>query len=168
MLLEEYYKKRDFNKTPEPTGGLPSEEQPIFVVQWHNASHLHYDFRLELNGVLKSWAVPKGPSMNHSDKRLAVMTEDHPIDYAKFEGFIPKGEYGGGEVRIWDSGTWESIDEDPQQALQKGALKFTLHGDKLKGAFALIRMTKVKNGWLLIKEKDEFMVSTPYNAQETY
>lgn len=152
MSLEKYNEKRDFRITTEPTGGTPSKDKLIFVVQKHQASHLHYDFRLEADGVLKSWAVPKGPSMNHEDKRLAIMTEDHPIDYARFEGRIPEGEYGAGTVEIWDNGYWEPEHPDVDSALASGAMKFTLHGKKLKGTFALVRMNKVKNGWLLIKE----------------
>lgn len=155
MSLEEYNRKRDFDRTTEPTGGTPSSDRPIFVVQKHQASHLHYDFRLEADGVLKSWAVPKGPSMNHKDKRLAVMTEDHPLDYARFEGEIPKGEYGAGTVEIWDQGYWEPENPNFDEAIADGAMKFTLYGNKLKGDFALVRFDKVKNGWLLIKEKDE-------------
>lgn len=168
MSLEEYNKKRDFTITPEPVSGKSDGKEKIFVVQLHDASHLHFDFRLEMDGVLKSWAVPKGPSMNHKDKRLAVMVEDHPLDYAKFSGTIPKGEYGAGTVEIWDSGTWElsPMNPDPDSALKEGVFKFILKGNKLKGTFALIRLTKVKNGWLLIKEKDEYMVSTVYNAYD--
>lgn len=167
MSLEEYNKKRNFEVTSEPMSGQPSGEKRIFVVQWHDSSHLHFDFRLELDGVLKSWAVPKGPSMNHKDKRLAVMVEDHPLDYANFEGIIPKGEYGAGTVKIWDKGYWmpeENIQENPSKALDEGVLKFTLEGQKLKGSFVLIRMKKVKNGWILVKEKDKYMVEDIYDA----
>lgn len=160
MSLEEYNKKRNFEITPEPVSGQSSENKRIFVVQLHHASHLHFDFRLEMNGVLKSWAVPKGPSMNHKDKRLAVMVEDHPLDYANFEGTIPEGEYGAGTVRIWDKGIWHPSDgsENPIRALESGTMKFILEGEKLKGVFVLVRMKKVKNGWLLIKERDEYIV----------
>lgn len=156
--LEEYNRKRDFKKTKEPRG-KPLKKKgdlPIFVVQEHHASHLHYDFRLELDGVLKSWAVPKGPSLDPSDKRLAVQTEDHPLDYATFHGTIPKGEYGGGEVFIWDHGTWESEMDDPEKALEKGELKFKLKGKKLKGSFVIVRTRwgESKKNWLLIKHKD--------------
>jgi len=132
----------------------------IFVVQKHQSSHLHYDFRLEINGVLKSWAIPKGPSMKPSEKRLAVMVEDHPLSYANFEGTIPEGNYGAGTVEIWDSGTWESLSgfENADKELEKGLLEFSLYGKKLKGEFALVKMEKsyTKDGWLLIKKNDEF------------
>ena len=159
-----YNKKRDFTKTKEPAGKKLTKKSSklIFVVQEHHASHLHYDFRLELDGVLKSWAVPKGPSLDPKDKRLAVEVEDHPLPYAKFHGTIPKGEYGGGEVFIWDNGTWETQGDDPHQALEKGQLKFVLKGKKLKGKFVLIRTRWGGRGgsdshknWLLIKEHDE-------------
>src|SRR5262245_46129739 len=132
-LLKEYRKKRDFAKTAEPSGekAKPSKEgEHIFIVQKHDATRLHYDFRLELDGVLLSWAVTKGPSLNPADKRLAVHVEDHPLDYAEFEGTIPKGEYGGGTVMLWDKGTWEP-EGDPHKMLAKGDLKFTLHGKRL-------------------------------------
>lgn len=158
MCLTEYIKKRNFGITPEPYFGKASMENPIFVVQEHYASHLHYDFRLEIDGVLKSWAVPKGPSMDSADKRLAILVEDHPLDYAHFEGVIPQGEYGAGTVEIWDNGYWVLDDSvnSPNQALQSGAFKFILYGEKLKGEFVLVEMknSRVKNGWLLIKEKD--------------
>src|SRR5690606_35456406 len=128
-------------------------------VQEHHASTLHYEFRLELDCVIKSWAVPKGPSLDPKDKRLAVETEDHPIPYAKFHGTIPKGEYGGGEVFIWDNGTWESEVDDPAEALKKGELKFKLKGKKLKGSFVLVRTnyksSPTKKNWLLIKHRDD-------------
>jgi bifunctional non-homologous end joining protein LigD len=158
-LLKEYNKKRDFKITKEPSGKKVAKKKSkklVFVVQEHHASHLHYDFRLELDGVLKSWAVPKGPSMDPSDKRLAMQTEDHPLPYAKFHGTIPAGEYGGGEVFIWDSGTWEAESDDPQAALEKGDLKFKLKGKKLNGSFVLVRTRFAKNSWLLIKHHDEF------------
>jgi bifunctional non-homologous end joining protein LigD len=158
--LKEYNRKRDFSKTREPSGKRRRKkaQQLIFVVQEHHARRLHYDFRLELEGVLKSWAVPKGPSLDPADKRLAVETEDHPLSYADFEGTIPKGEYGGGEVFIWDHGSWETEDPDPMKALQQGRLEFILHGSKLQGKWLLIR-TKGKGrgdkNWLLMKRKDE-------------
>ena len=132
MRLKKYVTKRDFHKTPEPRGKiLRNQDEPIFVIQKHHARHLHYDFRLEYKGVLKSWAVPKGPSLNPRDRRLAVEVEDHPIAYAKFEGQIPKGEYGAGKVIIWDSGTWGTSD-NTTAALKKGHLDFELHGKKLQ------------------------------------
>lgn len=158
-LLHEYRRKRNFGISKEPKGKRIKKKKDtlIFVVQEHHASHLHYDFRLEWNGILKSWAVPKGPSMDPKVKRLAVETEDHPLEYAKFEGEIPKGEYGAGEVFIWDSGTWEADVEDIEEALEKGNLKFKLKGKKLKGSFVLVRThyKESKNkSWLLIKHKE--------------
>ncbi len=157
--LSAYNEKRDFNLTPEPKSqGKIEKEKLIFVVQKHQASHLHYDFRLEFDGVLKSWAVPKGPSMNPADKRLAIMVEDHPVEYAEFEGEIPEGNYGAGTVEIWDSGTWEpeAKHKDVATALKNGLLEFTLEGKKLTGKFALARMEKSKtpNSWLLIKRHE--------------
>lgn len=158
--LSPYRAKRDFEKTPEPSGGEHHGEALSFVVQEHHASRLHWDFRLELDGVLLSWAVPKGPSLDPADKRLAVRTEDHPLDYGGFEGEIPQGEYGGGTVIIWDRGTWEPV-ADPHAGLEKGDLKFVLHGDRLHGRFVLVRMKpRPKDrgeNWLLIKERDEFV-----------
>lgn len=160
-MLKDYHKKRDFKKTKEPAGKKVKKRTSklTFVVQEHHARRLHYDFRLELDGVLKSWAVPKGPSLDPSDKRLAVQTEDHPLEYAKFHGTIPQGEYGGGEVFIWDHGTWEAEVEDPRSALKKGELKFNLKGKKLNGSFVLVRLkpreNETKANWLLIKHHDE-------------
>ena len=163
MGLGEYRRKRDFKKTPEPgptrTAGRASK-RPMFVIQKHAARRLHYDLRLELDGVLKSWAVPKGPSLDTSDKRLAVEVEDHPIEYAKFEGRIPEGEYGGGEVIIWDRGTWKPLG-DPHAGLKKGHLDFELTGKKLHGAWMLVRMGRDRRGsdkpqWLFVKKRDEF------------
>lgn len=167
MPLDEYKAKRDFQKTREPAGAGKKKphERPIFVVQEHHASTLHYDFRLEADGVLKSWSVPKGPSMDPAVKRLAVQVEDHPIAYATFEGTIPKGQYGGGEVKIWDRGTYESLMEEkaePQtagEAIEAGRIEFVMDGQQLKGRFTLIRMKprgKGKPQWLLMKLKDEF------------
>jgi bifunctional non-homologous end joining protein LigD len=161
--LSEYRRKRDFSKTPEPAGAAakkPHADGPSFVIQKHAATRLHYDFRLELDGVLKSWAIPKGPSLDPREKRLAVHVEDHPLDYGGFEGVIPEGQYGGGTVLLWDHGTWQPLDDDPQAALRKGSLKFTLDGEKLHGKWALVRMGGKAAGdkhenWLLIKEKDE-------------
>lgn len=161
--LKKYQEKRDFSKTKEPKGKVAKKKTSRlkFVVQEHHASHLHYDFRLELDGVLKSWAVPKGPSMDPKDKRLAMQTEDHPLGYEKFEGEIPEGEYGAGEVFLYDEGTWTSEMDDPLKALEKGELKFTLKGKKLQGSFVLVKVKYrgSKNSWLLIKHKDEFAVS---------
>lgn len=158
MLLGLYNKKRDFKKTPEPHGKrrLKKSKQLSFCVQKHDATRLHYDFRLELDGVLKSWAVTKGPSLNPADKRLAVRTEDHPLDYGDFEGTIPKGQYGGGTVMLWDRGTWTPLG-DPQAGLAKGHMKFMLQGERMKGLWALVRMhTKERReNWLLIKEQDD-------------
>ncbi len=159
MALEDYRRKRRFARTPEPPGRTARRRTHdlTFVVQKHAASRLHYDFRLELDGVLKSWAVPKGPSLDPADKRLAVAVEDHPLDYGGFEGTIPEGEYGGGTVMLWDRGTWQP-DGDPAAGLAKGNLKFTLAGSRLKGAWALVRMGGARNAdgknWLLIKERD--------------
>ncbi|MFZ5476964.1 MAG: non-homologous end-joining DNA ligase [Myxococcota bacterium] len=153
--LKEYAKKRDFAKTPEPAGEVSPAAGHTFVVQKHAASRLHYDFRLELDGVLKSWAVPKGPALDPGEKRLAVHVEDHPLEYASFEGVIPKGEYGGGTVMIWDRGTWRPRG-DPAEGYKKGRLKFELEGEKLRGAWTLVR-TRADEGdkesWLLVREK---------------
>src|SRR6195256_1826899 len=157
MALEEYSRKRDFKKTPEPPPGRikATGKKLSYLIQKHDATRLHYDFRLELDGVLLSWAVTKGPSLNAGDKRLAVRTEDHPLSYGTFEGTIPKGEYGGGTVMTWDEGTWEPKG-DPKAGLKKGHLSFTLHGGRLKGDWDLIRMhgDAKKENWLLIKAKD--------------
>jgi bifunctional non-homologous end joining protein LigD len=185
--LEEYRSRRDFDRTAEPAGDeTPSgpaarrPERPVFVVQKHDASRLHYDFRLEMGGVLKSWAIPKGPSLDPADKRLAVMTEDHPLEYAAFEGTIPEGEYGGGTVMLWDFGWWEpdlawmqarksggavaaaelAGSAGPiamaEAALAKGDLKFVIHGQKLTGSWALVQMKgRGDKNWLLVKHRDE-------------
>jgi bifunctional non-homologous end joining protein LigD len=154
VALDKYRAKRDFNVTPEPKGVRSTRSKKLsFVVQKHAASRLHYDFRLEWNGVLLSWAIPKGPSLDPSVKRLAMLVEDHPIEYSGFEGVIPEGEYGGGTVMLWDRGTWEPEVDDIDAALRKGDLKFKLHGEKLKGSWVLV---KTKLGWLLIKHRDEF------------
>jgi len=157
--LDEYGRKRDFDRTPEPAGGGP----PIFVIQKHDARTLHFDFRIEVGGVLKSWAVPKGPSTVPADRRLAVPTEDHPYDYAGFEGTIPEGEYGGGTVMIWDRGTYENIraekegdGADMKRSLEEGKFEILLDGERLRGAWALVRTGKgEKARWLLLKKKDE-------------
>jgi bifunctional non-homologous end joining protein LigD len=166
MPLETYRKKRKFDKTPEPKGRLRrSAKEPSFVVQKHDASHLHCDFRLEMGGVLVSWAVPKGPSLDPASKRFATMTEDHPVEYAAFEGTIPDGHYGAGTVMIWDKGTYETKDaRAPEDQLADGELKVELHGKKLHGAFVLIRMghqsntLRERSRWLLIKGKDKWAV----------
>jgi bifunctional non-homologous end joining protein LigD len=163
MALKEYRAKRRFQVTTEPAGTKkpPAKRRKalIFVVQKHRATALHYDFRLEWKGVLLSWAVPKGPSLDPSVKRLAMEVEDHPIEYAKFEGIIPEGEYGGGTVMIWDKGTWTPESPDVDAALKKGDLKFTLYGEKLKGSWVLVRTRGRyqggRNTWLLIKHRDE-------------
>ncbi|CEJ70793.1 DNA polymerase ligase N-terminal domain-containing protein [Chryseobacterium oranimense] len=174
MALKDYNEKRKFNETTEPEGKTKkSKDKLIFVIQRHAASRLHYDFRLEMDGVLKSWAVPKGPSLDPKDKRLAMMVEDHPYDYKDFEGNIPEGNYGAGQVEVWDSGTYEPLEETKLSAekellkeLHSGSLKFILHGKKLKGEFALVKMKNSEdNAWLLIKHKDEFAES-PYDAEE--
>jgi bifunctional non-homologous end joining protein LigD len=159
--LSTYRKKRDFEKTTEPSGDVKvaSSEQRRFVIQKHDATRLHYDFRLEFDGVFKSWAVTRGPSLDPHDKRLAVEVEDHPLDYGDFEGTIPKGQYGGGTVQLWDRGYWES--DDPEKGFKKGDLKFTLHGGKLHGSWVLVRMRHDRSGgkrtnWLLIKHRDEY------------
>src|SRR6516162_2695370 len=167
MALEEYRRKRDFRKTPEPAGKLPAHKKAaaplVFVIQEHKARRLHFDFRLELDGVLKSWAVPKGPSLDPAEKRLAVEVEDHPLDYGGFEGVIPEGQYGGGTVLLWDRGTWIPADPDPAAAFTKGMLKFELRGEKLHGNWALVRMggkaaRERRPNWLLVKERDDAAV----------
>lgn len=152
--LEKYQQKRNFERTPEPEGDKQGTDRLSFVVQKHSATRLHYDFRLEWAGVLKSWAVPKGPSLNPKDKRLAVHVEDHPLDYGSFEGAIPRGEYGGGIVLVWDRGWWEP-EGDPEKAYRKGHLSFRLYGEKLLGHWSLIRTGRESQEWLLIKSKDE-------------
>ncbi|MGE0241469.1 MAG: DNA polymerase ligase N-terminal domain-containing protein [Parvibaculaceae bacterium] len=157
--LTSYRRKRNFIATPEPKGRVAKRKGRSFVIQKHDASRLHFDFRLELDGVLKSWAVTRGPSLDPSEKRLAVRVEDHPLDYGGFEGTIPKGQYGGGTVMLWDRGEWEPED-DPHEGLKKGKLSFTLKGKRLKGGFTLLRMRKDRRGasarenWLLIKQRD--------------
>lgn len=164
-LLKKYKQMRDFGDTPEPAGRTKKlAKGPIFVIQKHQASHLHYDFRLEMEGVLKSWAVPKGPSYDPTIRRLAMMTEDHPYDYAAFEGVIPAGNYGAGNVIIWDQGRWEFIEpgDDPVAALKSGKLTFRLYGKKMFGEWALVKIRgsgksgDKGNEWLLLKHRDEF------------
>ena len=177
MGLTEYKRKRSFNATPEPQGGKATGKQLQFVIQKHDASRLHYDFRLELKGVLKSWAVPKGPSMNPADKRLAMLVEDHPFDYKNFEGIIPEGNYGAGTVIIWDQGTYEPIGEHSgtkaaqekilSAAFQKGSMKIRMYGEKLKGEFALVKMKgREENTWLLIKHRDEYATTDDVTDQD--
>ena len=176
MPLEEYKRKRRFAETPEPPGKVEKKSQHRFVVQKHRATRLHYDFRLEMDGVLKSWAVPKGPSLDPADKRLAMQVEDHPVSYFDFEGIIPEGNYGAGTVMVWDVGTWEPLspvpvkgkfvpatDAEAAAMLQKGDFKFRLRGKRLKGDFVLIHMKGRRPGskgteWLLIKKQDEYAV----------
>jgi bifunctional non-homologous end joining protein LigD len=175
MALSLYKKKRNFKATPEPAGAKEkNEKELIFVVQRHKASRLHYDFRLEMDGVLKSWAVPKGPSLNPRDKRLAMMVEDHPYDYKDFAGVIPEGNYGAGIVEIWDHGTLTDLElssfKDAQKnlkaGLKAGNLKFVLKGRKLKGEFALVRLKNAgPNAWLLIKHRDKYASDADYNSE---
>jgi bifunctional non-homologous end joining protein LigD len=163
MPLAKYRTKRDFKVSSEPKGAArtkASADSLIFVVQKHQASHLHYDFRLEWEGVLLSWAIPKGPSLDPSIKRLAMAVEDHPIEYADFEGIIPEGQYGGGTVMVWDHGTWEP-EADVQTGLRNGELKFSLHGKKLRGSWVLVRTIRAtgkaqRASWLLIKHRDRY------------
>jgi bifunctional non-homologous end joining protein LigD len=176
MSLAKYKQKRKFSDTPEPEGKKTSGKGALkFVIQRHAATRLHYDFRLEMEGVLKSWAVPKGPSLNPKDKRLAMMVEDHPFSYRTFEGVIPEGNYGAGVVEIWDEGTYEHIADDDRKTgekkllsdLHKGSLKFILHGKKLKGEFALVKIKNSEdNSWLLIKHRDEYAVDKSFDAEK--
>lgn len=157
MTLSTYHHKRNFKQTPEPKGKVSKKQQNLFVIQKHAASHLHYDFRLELQGTLKSWAVPKGPCLDPGIKRLAMHVEDHPVEYGGFEGVIPEGQYGSGQVLLWDTGYWESLDEDPVQAYKTGHLHFLIKAKKLKGAWDLIHIkAKESNAWLLIKHNDRY------------
>ena len=172
--LKKYRSKRNFEVTSEPSGSgrspLSARNALAYVIQKHQASHLHYDFRLEWNGVLLSWAIPKGPSLDPSVKRLAAPVEDHPLEYGSFEGVIPEGEYGGGTVMLWDQGTWTPESPDVDAALRKGELKFTLHGQKLKGSWVLVRTKGGFGGsrkpqWLLIKHRDRYASSKDVLAQ---
>lgn len=175
MGLAKYKAKRNFTSTPEPEGEIKKSTPSLsFVVQRHKASHLHYDFRLEMDGVLKSWAVPKGPSMNPGDKRLAMMVEDHPYSYKDFKGVIPAG-YGAGIVEIWDKGKYTDIEHSARKDAEKhlkaglkaGNLKFDLHGKKLKGEFALVKIKgDQKNAWLLIKHRDEHATDKIYDSEK--
>lgn len=163
--MSEYENKRDFSKTAEPKGGdRQSGDKPVFVIQKHDARNLHYDFRLEIAGTLKSWSVPKGPSTDPSVRRMAIPTEDHPLEYADFEGTIPKGEYGGGTVMVWDRGFFENIKKDKngqpislEKSYKLGTVEVNLKGEKVSGGYALIRMNSgnMKGNWLLIKMDDE-------------
>lgn len=179
MSLIKYKSKRKITATPEPDTAVKKDNKQLsFVVQRHKAAHLHYDFRLEMDGILKSWAVPKGPSLNHSDKRLAMMVEDHPYDYKDFKGIIPEGNYGAGIVEIWDKGTYTGLTDDKNAdsekllkgGLKAGNLKFKLKGKKLKGEFTLVKI-KNKTGdkdntWLLIKYNDEFATEKIYDSEK--
>lgn len=171
MGLDDYIKKRKFDDTPEPKGELDKENAYRFVIQRHQARALHYDLRLEMEGVLKSWAVPKGPSMNPSDKRLAIMTEDHPVKYLTFHGTIPKGNYGAGVMDIWDEGTFQVLEsdegKDPIKQLNKGDLKIEFFGKKIKGSFAIVHTKRgeLQNQWLLIKKKDKYATDLDYDAE---
>ena len=176
MNLAAYKKKRNFKRTPEPSGEKKSQNiRRIFVVQRHQASTLHYDLRLEINGVLKSWAIPKGPSLNANDKRLAIMVEDHPVSYASFKGTIPEGNYGAGKVDLWDKGTFTPNGSSPPNAtdrqllkqLKEGSFKFVLKGKRLKGTFRLLRLKEAgENLWLLIKGNDRYAVEHPYDSED--
>jgi bifunctional non-homologous end joining protein LigD len=164
MSLDKYKEKRNFRISPEPSGkphsGASSKRHLLYVIQKHRASQLHYDFRLEFKGVLLSWAVPKGPSLDPSVKRLAMQVEDHPLEYGNFEGVIPEGEYGGGTVMVWDTGEWVPESANVEAALEKGDLKFTLQGKKLQGSWVLVRTrgfgSKPDKSWLLIKHRDKY------------
>lgn len=177
MTLTKYKQKRKFQDTPEPSGNKSKDKKYRFVVQRHHASRLHYDFRLELDGVLKSWAVPKGPSLNPKDKRLAMMVEDHPVDYISFEGEIPKGNYGAGMVMVWDQGTYTPINENSEPvtekqalaSLKKGQIKFSIKGKRLKGEFALVKIKNDQSSgdpWLLVKHRDKYAVDDKYNSED--
>ena len=174
MSLKKYQEKRNFQISPEPSGKSSAtsahKKERLYVVQKHRATQLHYDFRLEFNGVLLSWAVPKGPSLDPSVKRLAMQVEDHPLEYGDFEGVIPEGEYGGGTVMVWDNGKWLPESDDVEKALEKGDLKFTLRGKKLKGSWVLVRThgygSKEGKSWLLIKHRDEFASQKDVTLEE--
>src|ERR1700761_7121442 len=176
MSLATYKQKRSFDQTPEPTGGTTGKKDLIFVIQKHDASHLHYDFRLEMDGVLKSWAIPKGPSTDPAVKRLAMMVEDHPYDYKDFEGIIPDGNYGAGTVIIWDQGTYQPLQpaknkKEAENILLKelaaGSLKFSLNGQKLKGEYALVHTHgRGENAWLLIKHRDKYAKETDITEKD--
>jgi bifunctional non-homologous end joining protein LigD len=171
--LREYRQKRQFDATPEPHGAARARtkgnESQTYVVQKHLASHLHYDFRLEWRDVLLSWAVPKGPSLDPALKRLAIRTEDHPVEYANFEGVIPAGQYGAGTVMLWDRGTWQPETPEVDASLEKGELKFTLCGTKLKGSWVLVRTRSFgtpRSAWLLIKHRDQYASTKDVTREE--
>ncbi|MDQ8039361.1 MAG: non-homologous end-joining DNA ligase [Rickettsiella sp.] len=167
MSLRHYRKIRNFKLTKEPYGQSKPKQNGLYLIQKHAASHLHYDLRLELNGILKSWAIPKGPSLDSNVKRLAIQVEDHPIEYGSFEGIIPKGQYGGGTVMLWDRGKWLCEDPEPNIAYKKGSLSFTLKGKKLHGLWHLVRIQNNPKNWLLIKAKDKYARSEKqYNVIE--
>jgi DNA ligase D-like protein (predicted 3'-phosphoesterase) len=172
--LGEYRRKRDLGRSGEPAGGnRRGRRKPRFVVQEHQASTLHYDFRLEAGGVLKSWAIPKGPAADPGQKRLAMPTEDHPLDYENFEGVIPEGEYGAGEVIVWDTGTYDHHSRDQEgrelsvaEAIDRGHVSFVLHGKKLRGGYSLTKMRRGgREAWLLVKKADEFAGGDPVQSQ---
>src|SRR5271163_3263201 len=166
--LAEYRRKRDFKVTSEPAGGETGASSRVFVIQKHSATRLHYDLRLEMDGVLKSWAVPKGPSLDPGVKRLAIHVEDHPFEYRTFEGQIPEGHYGAGDVIVWDRGTYESEGGmSATEQLARGDLKFTLQGEKLHGSFVLVKLrhSVKQNEWLLIKHRDEY-ADAMWNVEE--
>lgn len=174
MPLNGYKQKRNFKQSPEPVAKAANpSDKLVFVVQRHKATRLHYDFRLEMEGVLKSWAIPKGPSLNPADKRLAVMVEDHPYEYKDFKGVIPPGNYGAGIVEIWDSGYYtdnpnsgKKAEKELLKSLKSGHLKIILHGKKLKGEFTLTKLKKAKdNAWLLIKNKDKYALQEAYDSE---
>jgi bifunctional non-homologous end joining protein LigD len=174
MKLNEYRKKRNFAATPEPQGAGSAEKgngSLIYAVQKHMATHLHYDLRLEWRGVLLSWAVPKGPSLDPEVKRLAMQTEDHPVEYADFEGVIPAGQYGAGTVMLWDKGTWQPETIDVDASLQAGEIKFTLHGKKLQGSWVLVHTRGFgsnpdRSTWLLIKHRDQYASTKDVTEEE--
>ena len=175
MKLNEYRKKRNFGATPEPQGAGSAEKKGnrslIYAIQKHMASHLHYDLRLEWRGVLLSWAVPKGPSLDPAVKRLAMQTEDHPVEYSDFEGVIPAGQYGAGTVMLWDRGTWQPESADVDASLQEGEIKFTLHGTKLQGSWVLVRSrglgkNLLRSAWLLIKHRDQYASTKDVTQEE--
>ncbi len=175
MKIDEYRKKRNFGVTPEPRGASHAQEKGneslIYALQKHMASHLHYDFRLEWRGVLLSWAVPKGPSLDPSVKRLAMQTEDHPIEYSDFEGVIPVGQYGAGTVMLWDKGTWQPESADVDASLEAGEIKFTLHGAKLQGSWVLVHTrglgsNPARSAWLLIKHRDQYASTKDVTQEE--